>query len=172
MRNLAADLPSSVSQVHWTSFAVNGCPSCQRTLSRKRKVSSVPSSFHDQPVARSGTIDCSEFCGTCWSKMTRLLNTAIIGATVEIVTSSSVDMLAGLSRWATWSTPPAFCANAVSDPMRATTNTLAAITFVGFMIIHSTPVPVNVLGGYFSTQTSSIRQPLKMLLTMIVSPLT
>ena len=86
--------------MHWTSFAVNSCPSCQRTPSRRRKVSSVPSSFHDQPAARSGTIDCSEFCGTCWSKMTRLLNTAIIGATVEIVTSSSVDMLAGLSRWA------------------------------------------------------------------------
>ena len=31
-----------------------GCPSCQRTPSRRRKVSSVPSSFHDQLVARSG----------------------------------------------------------------------------------------------------------------------
>ena len=49
-------------------------------------------------VARSGTIDWRLFCGTCWSNMTRLLNTAIIGATVEIVTSSRIDMLAGLSR--------------------------------------------------------------------------
>jgi DNA-binding winged helix-turn-helix (wHTH) protein len=48
----------------------------------------VPSSFRDQVVARSGTMDCNAFCGTCRSKMTRLLNTAIIGATVEIVTSS------------------------------------------------------------------------------------
>jgi hypothetical protein len=29
-------------------------------------VSSVPTSLHDQPVARSGTIDCRLFCGTCW----------------------------------------------------------------------------------------------------------
>ena len=115
-----------MSQVHWTSFAVNGCPSCQRTPSRKRKVSSVPSSFHDQPVARSGTIDCSVFCGTCWSKMTRLLNTAIIGATVEIVTSSRVDMLAGLSRWATRSTPPACCASAGAAPARALSAAIAA----------------------------------------------
>jgi hypothetical protein len=30
--------------------------------------------------------------------MTRLLNTAVIGITVEIVASSRIDMLAGLSR--------------------------------------------------------------------------
>src|SRR5215469_1515327 len=101
-----------MSQVHCTSLAVNGCPSCQRTPGRSRKVNSVPSSFHDQSVARSGTIDCNVFCGTCWSKRTRLLNTPIIGATVEMVTSSSVDMLAGLSRCATRNTPPGCCASA------------------------------------------------------------
>jgi Sigma-70 region 3 len=66
----------------------------------------------DQAVVRSGSIDCIEFCGTCWSKMTRFLNTPITGATVEIVTSSKVDMLAGLSRWAIRNMPPGFCANA------------------------------------------------------------
>src|SRR5207253_7278277 len=114
MRNLAAALPSSKSQVHCTSFAAKGRPSCHFTPSRNSNVSRVPSSFHDQAVARSGTIDCNVFCGTCWSNITRLLNTAIIGATVEIVTSSRVDMVAGLSRWATCSTPPGFCADAVS----------------------------------------------------------
>jgi len=70
-------------------------------------------------------MDCNVFCGTCWSKMTRLLNTAIIGATVEIVTSSSVDMLAGLSRWEIWRTPPGFCAD-VAPAMRHTTSSPAA----------------------------------------------
>ena len=60
-------------------------------------------------------MDCNVFCGTCWSKMTRLLNTAIIGATVEIVTSSRVDMLAGLSRWAIRSSPPCVWAHAASE---------------------------------------------------------
>src|ERR1700730_12289499 len=103
-----------MSQAHWTAFAVSGRPVCAPKPSRNRKLSSVPSSFHDQLVARSGAMDFNVFCGTCWSKMTRLLNTAIIGATVEIVTSSSVDMLAGVSRWEIWRTPPGFCADAVS----------------------------------------------------------
>src|SRR5207302_30198 len=132
---LAADLPSSMSQVHWTSFAVKGCPSCQRTLSRRRKVNSVPSSFHDHCVARSGTIDCNVFCGTCWSKTARLLNTAIIGATVEIVTSSRVDMLAGLSRWAIWRTPPAFWASAAPLLQIAISSTLATAAAPSLIVI-------------------------------------
>src|SRR6476659_3912114 len=71
-------------------------------------------------------MDCSVFCGTCWSKMTRLLNTAIIGATVEIVTSSRVDVLAGLSRCAICRTPPGFCANAGTAAINA--NNSAALT--------------------------------------------
>ena len=43
---------------HLTSFAVNGLPSCHLTPWRSGRVSSVPSSLHDQLVARSGTIDC------------------------------------------------------------------------------------------------------------------
>src|SRR5215469_8909911 len=56
MRNFSLDLPLSRSQVHLTSLAVNGLPSCHLTPSRSGNVRSVPSSFHDQPVARSGTI--------------------------------------------------------------------------------------------------------------------
>src|SRR5262249_36596225 len=60
-RSLSLDLPVSRSQVHLTSLAVKGLPSCHLTPSRNGKVSSVPSSLHDQPVARSGTIDCKLF---------------------------------------------------------------------------------------------------------------
>ncbi|MGC1889748.1 MAG: hypothetical protein WA709_27270, partial [Stellaceae bacterium] len=41
-------------------------------------LSSVPSSFHDHPVARSGTTDLMLFCFTCWSNMTRLLKITIV----------------------------------------------------------------------------------------------
>ena len=57
-------LPVSKSHVHLTSLAVNGS-SCHLTPLRNGMVSSVPSSFHDQPVARSGTIDPILFCATC-----------------------------------------------------------------------------------------------------------
>src|SRR6266851_333113 len=97
MRNFSLALPCSMSQVHLTSFAVNGLPSCHLTPWCNGKVSSVPSSFHDQPVARSGTIDSRLFCFTCWSNMTRLLNTPIIGPSANTVDSSWIDMLAGLS---------------------------------------------------------------------------
>src|SRR5712691_10380129 len=96
-RRFVSDLPSSMSQVHFTSLAVRGVPSCHLTPWRSLKVSSVPSSFHDQLVARSGTIDLRLFCFTCWSNMTRLLNTPIIGPWAKIVASSRIDMLAGLS---------------------------------------------------------------------------
>jgi hypothetical protein len=83
--------------VHFTSLAVNGLPSCHLTPSRNRKVSSVPSSFHDQPVARSGTIESRLFCFTCWSNRTRLLKTPIIGRSETTVLSSWIDIEAGLS---------------------------------------------------------------------------
>src|SRR6184192_1972360 len=97
MRNLSEERSDSVSQVHFTSLAVNGLPSCHLTPWRNGKVSSVPSSFHDQPVARSGTIESWLFCFTCWSNITRLLNTPIIGPSATKVASSWIDMLAGLS---------------------------------------------------------------------------
>src|SRR5258707_7336014 len=97
-----------MSKVHATSFAVNGLPSCHVTPWRSGKVSCVPSSFHDQPVARSGTIDCRLTCGTCWSNMTRLLNTPIIGPSAKTVDSSWIDMLAGLSGLYILMMPPLF----------------------------------------------------------------
>ena len=48
---------------------------------------------------------------TCWSKMTRLLNTAIIGRSATTVDSSWIDMLAGLSIWYSRRMPPDFCAD-------------------------------------------------------------
>jgi len=54
---LLAGCTISKSQVHLTSCAVNGLPSCHLTPCRSGKVSAGPSSFHDQLVARSGTID-------------------------------------------------------------------------------------------------------------------
>src|SRR6516165_12240243 len=99
MRSLSLVLPVSRSQVHLTSAAVNGLPSCHLTPSRNRKVSCVLSSSHDESLARSGTIDCRLFCGTSCLYRTRLLKTSIIGTTVEYVASSWIDMLAGLSQW-------------------------------------------------------------------------
>ena len=103
--------------MHLTSAAVNGLPSCHLTPWRSGNVSSVPSSFHDQLVARSGTIDCRLFCATCWSNMTRLLNTPIIGPCGDASTSSWIDMLAGLSKCGRMRMPPYFCAIAgVHEP--------------------------------------------------------
>jgi hypothetical protein len=51
----------------------------------------------------------------------RLLKTPENGATDEIVASSWIEALAGLSRWNTRKVPPAFCANA-----GAAANTIAA----------------------------------------------
>src|SRR5689334_7353937 len=69
-RNFSIDLPVIRSQVHLTSAAVNGLPSCHFTPSRSLKVSSLPSSLHDQLEARSETIELRVFCGTCWSNIT------------------------------------------------------------------------------------------------------
>jgi len=54
IRNFSLPLSSSRSQVHLTSAAVNGLPSCHLTPVRNLNVSSVPSSFHAQLVASSG----------------------------------------------------------------------------------------------------------------------
>jgi hypothetical protein len=96
-RSFSLDAPSSNSQVHLTSAAVKGLPSCHLTPWRSLNVSSVPSSFHDHSVARSGTTELMLFCRICGSKVTRLLNTPIIGRCEKTVTSSWIDMLAGLS---------------------------------------------------------------------------
>src|SRR5690349_19780638 len=115
-RNFSAALPCSKSQVHLTSADVNGLPSCHLTPRRSGNVNSVPSSLHDQPVARSGTIDCRLFCGTSCLYMTRLLKTLIIGRTAAAVASSCSDMLAGLSKCDICKIPPGLCAKAA--PLR------------------------------------------------------
>src|SRR5712691_7618346 len=122
MRSLSLALPVSRSQVHLTSWAVKGLPSCHLTPWRNGRVSSVPSSFHDQLVARSGTIDFGLFCGTFWSYMTRLLNTLIIGRFTAFVDSSRSEILAGLSKWPMVRVPPCFWAKAGGDAERASTN--------------------------------------------------
>ncbi len=109
-RSFSLALPVRRSQVHLTSAAVNGLPSCHLTPWRSGKVSSVPSSFHDQLVARSGMIDCRLACATCWSYMTKLLKTCIIGCSAALVDSSRIDMLAGLSKCDSLKIPPLFCA--------------------------------------------------------------
>src|SRR6516165_12563610 len=55
------------------------------------------------------------FCGTSCLKITRLLNTPIIGRLTAAVDSSSIDMLAGLSKWPILRIPPGFCADAAVD---------------------------------------------------------
>src|SRR5260370_42122380 len=111
-RSLSPALPVSMSQVQLTSWAVNGLPSCHLTPWRSGNVNSVPSSFHAQLVARSGTIDFMLFCGTSCLYTTRLLNTPIIGRKAAKVDSSCRDMLAGLSKKGILRMPPCFCADA------------------------------------------------------------
>src|SRR5215472_13605858 len=120
-RNFSLALPANASQVHLTSLAVNGLPSCHSTPWRKWKVSATPVSSHDQSLARSGTIEARLFCATCWSKTTRLLKTPISGIPAAIVDSSWIDMLAGLAKPGICRMPPGFCADAV-----AATNDAAA----------------------------------------------
>src|SRR4029077_9677440 len=121
-------LPVSRSQVHLTSLAMNGLPSCHLTPWRHRKVSSVPSSLPDQLNAHSGTIDCRLFCGTSCLYITRLLNTPIIGRLAAAVASSCTDMLAGLSKCDILATPPCFWADAAPATEIATSSAPAAVS--------------------------------------------
>ena len=100
-----------------TSLAVKGLPSCHLTPWRSGKVNSVPSSFHDQPVARSGITDCMLVCATSCLYMTRSLNTPITGRSAATVDSSRIDMLAGLSKCESLRVPLCFWANAGSADM-------------------------------------------------------
>src|SRR6201998_331414 len=134
-RNFSVDLPVIRSQVHLTSAAVDGLPSCNLTPSRSLKVSSFPSSLHDQLEARSETIELRVLCGTCWSNITRLLNTPIIGPSTTIVDSSWGDTLAMLVPSGILRTPPDFCAKAGSLAHRPpsaphATNKLRSFAFI------------------------------------------
>src|ERR1700730_17703414 len=112
--------------------------------------------------------------------MTRLLNTPIIGPSAKNVISSWIDMLAGLSRLYIFKMPPGYWANAGSGA-KAARNHAAIANAVRYRFI-SVHLPFAVMSpivwalmqnwGYSSSQTSSKRQPLKTLLTIILRPLT
>src|SRR4029078_6764480 len=65
LRNLSSPLPCNRSNVHFTSFAVNGFPSCHLTPECSLKVSARLSALHDQLSARSGLIVPMLFWGLC-----------------------------------------------------------------------------------------------------------
>src|SRR6267143_4097605 len=84
LKSATSLLPISIRQVHCTSFAVNGWPSCHFTPCRSLKVSLVLVWSQDQLSARSGTT-LSRLSWTLeGSNTTRLLKTAINGVTDAI----------------------------------------------------------------------------------------
>src|SRR5262249_35851972 len=98
MSSFSSPLPITASQVHLTSALVNGLPSCHLTPSRSLKVSWVLSAFHVQLSASSGTMPSGLLIFLAGSKNTRLLYTAMKGWLTEIVASSWIEALGGLSR--------------------------------------------------------------------------
>src|SRR6478736_7016578 len=97
LKSCVSLLPISIRQVHCTSLAVNGWPSCHFTPCRSLKVNLVLVESQDQLSARSG-MTVSRLSWTLeGSKTTRLLNTAANGVTEAMVDSSSNDVLGGLS---------------------------------------------------------------------------
>src|SRR5439155_1042198 len=89
------------------------------------KVNSLPSSLHDQLVARSGMTDCRLVCATSCLYMTRLLKTCIAGCNAARVDSSRIDIEAGLSKCERRRTPPDFCADTGPPAPSAITITTA-----------------------------------------------
>jgi hypothetical protein len=85
------------SHVHLTSFDVKGLPSCHVTPWRSFMVSLVLLASQAQLSASSGRITSGRLIGSAWSKMTRLLNTAMKGWVVALVASSRMDALGGLA---------------------------------------------------------------------------
>src|ERR1700722_2481868 len=96
-KSWVSPLPISIRQVHCTSLAVNGLPSCHMTPCRSLKVSLVLVASHDQLSARSGITVSRLSCALCGSNTTRLLNTAANGITEAMVDSSISEVLGGLS---------------------------------------------------------------------------
>src|SRR5215204_7809922 len=62
-RNESGAFPWILFQVHWTSLAVNGLPSCHLTPCRSLKVSLVRGASQDQLSASSGTMASSALRG-------------------------------------------------------------------------------------------------------------
>jgi hypothetical protein len=90
-------LPISIRQVHCTSLAVKGWPSCHLTPRRNLKVNLVLVASHDQLSARSGITVSRLSCGLAGSNTTRLLKIAANGVTEAMVDSSCNDVLGGVS---------------------------------------------------------------------------
>ena len=67
LRKSSASLPASLFQVHCTSLAVNGLPSCHMTPRRNLNVSLVLAASQAQLSARSGTIVSGVLSFFCWS---------------------------------------------------------------------------------------------------------
>ena len=97
LKSCVSPLPISIRQVHCTSFAVNGWPSCHFTPCRSLKVSLVLVASHDQLSARSGMTVSMLSCALAGSNTTRLLKTAANGITEAMVDSSSSEVEGGLS---------------------------------------------------------------------------
>ena len=83
--------------MHLTSLDVNGLPSCHFTPCSSWNVSVVLALSHDQLLPISGTIVSRFASSFVWSNSTRLLKTGMNGNTVEIVASSWIEALGGVS---------------------------------------------------------------------------
>src|ERR1700751_3662429 len=98
-KSALSPLPISIRQVHCTSLAVNGWPSCHLTPWRSLKVSFVLVPSHDQLSARSPITVSRLSCGLAGSNTTRLLKIAANGVTEAMVDSSSSEVEGGVSLW-------------------------------------------------------------------------
>jgi len=115
----------------FTRLAADQVPSALNVLGRER-LAVVPLDallrgplLVPRPASREIGHDRSEAVLLhCWSNMTRLLNTPIIGPWAKTVASSKIDMLAGLSGLYILSMPPCFWAKTVQADI-ATSNALA-----------------------------------------------
>src|SRR3979409_1351186 len=92
LKSVDSPLPISIRQVHCTSLAVNGWPSCHFTPCLSLKVSFVLVESHDQLSARSGITVSRLSCVLAGSNTTRLLNTAANGITDAMVASSRSEV--------------------------------------------------------------------------------
>src|ERR1700755_1528860 len=97
LKSCVSALPMSIRQVHCTSLAVNGWPSCHFTPWCSLKVSLGLVASHDQLSARSPITVSRLSCGLAGSNTTRLLKIAANGVTDAMVDSSSSEVLGGVS---------------------------------------------------------------------------
>src|SRR5438270_7230009 len=93
--------------------------------------------------------------------MIRLLKTALNGATAEIVASSWIEALAGLSRWNSRSVPPDFCASAApaDKASRQATISNAQATRPAQQVLRRamTPPPFDFIFGQLSGVETGIQ---------------